>query len=371
MGTDITEKNPQFIPARVPKPGDIIRRELEARGWTQKDLAHIMDRPEQTISEIANGKKQITPETAIQLGEAFDTSADLWLNLETKYQLHKARQDEKNPDIVQKRRLYEIVPLTEIRRRGWIQCKDSLEELKEAICNFLEIPHLDAQPNVAVTFRQSQIGDPEIAAELAWVKRVEHLAREQSIADFNRDKLLAAIPMLLQYAKVPRHVAKIPELFHRLGIYFVIVPHLTKTYLDGAAFEFEGQPLIALTLRHDRIDNFWFTLLHEMAHVVADHEGSYLDNLEEESEKPAEIEANHMARNWLIDPDALDAFVATTAPYFSEEKIRKFARKQKCHPGIVVGRLQYEGLIPYKNLRKLLVPVKKHLKAWIDVPVPR
>lgn len=102
MGATRTKKDSQLKPARVPKPGDIIRRELEARGWMQKDLAHIMDRPEQTISEIVNAKKQITPETAIQLGKAFDTSADLWLNLETKYQLHQARQDEKNPDIVQK-----------------------------------------------------------------------------------------------------------------------------------------------------------------------------------------------------------------------------------------------------------------------------
>lgn len=368
MGTTRTKKDAQLKPARVPKPGDIIRRELEARGWMQKDLANIMDRPEQTISGIVNAKKRITPETALQLAAAFDTSAELWFNLEAKYRLHQAKQEENNPEIVQKRRLYEIVPLTEIRKRGWIQSGNDVNELKKAVCEFLEIPHLSAKPNVAITFRQSQIGDPEIAAELAWVKRVEHLAREQSVADFNRDKLLAEIPVLLQYAKAPRNVAKIPELFHSLGIYFVIVPHLTKTYLDGAAFDFEGHPLIALTLRHNRIDNFWFTLLHELAHVVAEHEGSYLDNLEEKSENPEEIEANHMARNWLIGNDALEIFVETKRPYFSEEKIREFAKKQQCHPGIVVGRLQYEGLIPYKNLRKLLVPVKKHLKAWIDVP---
>ena len=77
-------------PARVPHPGHIIRRELEARGWTQKDLADIMGRPEQAISEIVNGRKRIIPETALQLAEAFGTSADLWLNLESNYRLHQA-----------------------------------------------------------------------------------------------------------------------------------------------------------------------------------------------------------------------------------------------------------------------------------------
>lgn len=84
MGT-----NPR--PARVPPPGRTIKRELEARGWTQKDLAHIMDRPEQFISQLVNAHKRITPETALQLADAFGTSADLWLNMEASYQLYQAR----------------------------------------------------------------------------------------------------------------------------------------------------------------------------------------------------------------------------------------------------------------------------------------
>ena len=77
-------------PARATPPGRIIRRELEARGWTQKDLAEITGRPEQVISQIIQGRKQVTPETALQLAAAFGTSADLWLNLEANYQIHQA-----------------------------------------------------------------------------------------------------------------------------------------------------------------------------------------------------------------------------------------------------------------------------------------
>ena len=79
-------------PARIVPPGRIILRELESHGWTQKDLAAITRRPAQTISLIVNGRKKITPETALQLAAAFGTSADLWLNLEDNYRIHEARQ---------------------------------------------------------------------------------------------------------------------------------------------------------------------------------------------------------------------------------------------------------------------------------------
>lgn len=86
-----------LVPARVSPPGRILSRELEARGWTQKDLAKIIGRPHQTINGIIKGNKQITPETAIELAEALGTSAKLWTNLETKYRLHVAQKDANDP----------------------------------------------------------------------------------------------------------------------------------------------------------------------------------------------------------------------------------------------------------------------------------
>ncbi|MCG2768218.1 MAG: HigA family addiction module antitoxin, partial [Anaerolineae bacterium] len=199
-----------LIPARVPAPGRIIRRELEARGWTQKDLAHIMDRPEQAISQIVRGRKRVTPETALELASAFGTSADVWLNLEANYQLHRARQEQDNPDIARRSRLYELVPLTEILRRGWIPNCDSLDELEQAVCAFLEISTPAERPQLAVSFRQSRIGDPEIAAEIAWAKRVKHLARAQRVGCFDHERLRSAIPELLTYTTKAMDTNRIP-----------------------------------------------------------------------------------------------------------------------------------------------------------------
>lgn len=355
-------------PARVPPPGHIIRRELEVRGWNQKELAHIMDRPEQTISQIVNGKKQITPETALQLAAAFGTSADLWLNMEASYQLYQARKERDHPEVARRSRLYSLTPLTEIQKRGWIVCGDSLEEMERAVCNFLGIAKPTEVPRLAVNFRQSGIGGPEVAAEMAWVKRVEHLVQEQTVGEFDRARLRSTIPDLLAYSSKAEDVRRVPGFLHALGVHFVIVPHLSKTYLDGAAFWLNAHPVVALTLRYDRIDNFWFTLMHELGHIVAGHEGGYLDNLDELPESPEEEESNQLARDWLIDPDDLAGFVQRTQPYFSHEKIFEFAASQERHPGIVVGRLQHEEVIGYSHSRKFLVSVRHHLEEWIDVP---
>ncbi|MDZ8257669.1 HigA family addiction module antitoxin [Nostoc sp. ChiQUE01b] len=114
-----------LTPARVPTPGKILSRELEARGWTQKDLAEIIGRPVQTINEIIRGTKQITPETAIKLSQALGTSAEFWTNLEVKYRLHLAgkekKQEGKEQIITRKSQLYTILPMSEIIKNGWIK----------------------------------------------------------------------------------------------------------------------------------------------------------------------------------------------------------------------------------------------------------
>jgi len=358
-------------PARVAPPGRIIRRELDARGWTQKDLAEIMERPAQAVSQIVRGHKQITPETALQLAAAFGTSPELWINLEANYRLYQARKEDDNAEIARKSRLYSLAPVPELINRVWIMDTDSVEELEREICAFLKIDSPDQQPRLAASFRHTQAQEPEFKAQVAWVRRVEQLASAQNVGEFDRVQVRAALPDLLACAAEVEDVAQVPALLQSLGIHFIVVPHLTHTYLDGAAFIFEGHPVTALTLRYDRIDSFWFTLLHELAHIVAGHEGLYLDNLDERNGSDVEDEANQLAQDWLVEPKAFAEFVAVTRPRFSRAKIIAFAQSQKRHPGIVLGRLHYEDdLVHYKNLRTLLVKVKPWLTAWIDTSGP-
>lgn len=352
----------QLTPARVPPPGKILSRELEARGWTQKDLAEITGRPIQTINEIVQAKKQITPETALDLGEAFGTSAEFWTNLETKYRLYLARKDDREQEIARKSQLYSLAPVSELIKRNWIQATDNLDELEQQICKFFGIASIAQTPKLVINFRCSQERDPEAIAQLSWAKQVENLAKPQTVGHFERDRLQATIPEILACAERPEDIAKVPDLLRSLGIYFVIVPHLSKTYLDGAAFYLEEHPVVALTLRYDRIDSFWFTLMHELGHIVAGHQGSYLDDLGNLALTKEESEANQLASNWLIDSLALQDFVNKNQPQFSRNAIEQFAHSQKRHPGIILGRLHNDKLVPHKNLRALLIKVSLFLE---------
>ncbi|MDJ0745410.1 MAG: HigA family addiction module antitoxin [Xenococcaceae cyanobacterium MO_167.B27] len=356
-----------LTPARIISPGRILQRELDARGWTQKDLAEITNRPPQAINEIIKGTKQITPETARELSAAFGTTAEFWTNLEANYRLHLAKKKQKESEIERRSRLYTLAPISELIKRGWIKSTESLDDLEQSVCQLLGIKSPQDNPQLAVNFRHSQTREPEYNAKIAWCKRVEQVvSTTQKISEFRLETLKQEIPHILSYSQREEDITNIPQLLNDLGIYFAIVPHLKKTFLDGTAFYLNNHPVIALTLRYDRIDSFWFTLMHELGHIVAEHQGVYLDNLEELEENPEEEAANKLASNWLIDEKALNHFASQTKAQFSKQAIVDFSQTQNRHPGIILGHLHHKGLVPYKNLRKFLVKVKPFLSDWID-----
>lgn len=362
----------QLTPARAVPPGRIILRELEARGWTQKDLAEIMGRPPQTINEIVKARKQITPDTACQLAAALGASPQFWLNLESNYRLHQACAESSHDDITRRSRLYALAPVSEMIARGWIEGSTVLADLERRVCDFLGVSGLDQPLSLAANLRHTATRQPETAAQVAWIRRVEQLAGLQKVPPYDRDRLAAALPDLLALAEDAADVAAVPPFLLALGIHFVIVPHLPHTYLDGAALSLGDHRIVALTLRYDCIDSFWFTLLHELAHIVARHPGTYLDNLEDRDTQrdDTEREANQLAGEWLIYSQEFDQFTAAARPRFSKLAVLGFARRCRRHPGIVVGRLQHAGLVPYSHLRAWLPKVKPYLEAWIEAPGP-
>lgn len=359
----------QPMPARVASPGKIIQRELEARGWSQKDLAEIMQRPPQAINEIIGGTKQITVDTAIELSEAFGMSVEFWTNLETNYRLFLASKDRATDDITRRSRLYSALPIGEMVKRGWIKASDSASVLEREVLDFLRVSSLDQVPEAAVNFRCSIARGPEVAAQLAWVKRVEQIAETQDVRDFDRSGVAEGLETILGYAAREQDIARVPDVLSELGIRFAVVKHLPKTYIDGAALTVREQPVIALSLRYDRIDSFWYTLLHELAHIALGHEGAYLDDLDNPGKDASEQEANERAQTWLLDPVALKEFAERNKPRFSGTKVARFAASRRRHPGIVVGQLHHEGHLEFKNLRSHLVKVSPYLESWTDRPV--
>jgi len=361
----------RLIPARNVPPGAIIREEIAARVWTQEDLARIMGRPVQVVSEIISAKKQITPETALGLAAAFGTSAEMWLNMEARYRLLLARRQETDDAVRRRSRIYSLLPVRELVRRGWIEDSGGIDELAGRVEDYLGIASLDELQPVKIAARRTTTREPDPRAVLAWTRRVEQLASAQQVAAFDHIRLEGGVRELLDLTERedgPTHVA---DILRSLGVHFILVPHLPKTYFDGAVLPAGGNPVLALTLRYDRLDSFWFTLMHEMAHLVLGHEGGRLEDLDGDAGNDAEeIEADALAGAWLVSEESLAEFVRRGKPYFSRQTIWSFARSISRHPAIVLGRLQRGDHVSRAHLGSAIPRVRRRLEPWVDAVAP-
>ncbi len=355
-----------LIPAQVFPPGDFIREELEAREWTQGDLAEILGRPVQMVNEIITGKKAITPETAKELAAAFGTSAEYFLNLENAYRLKLAKTDPK--PVSERAQLYSRVPVREIVKRNWIPGSKDLGTLGQQICSFLGICDLGADPEWRFAFRRSDVSEKVSYSHLAWLARCRQLAREQEVKVSQID-VSAIRDFAATLTRVHVDNTTLPTLTNELagvGVRTVFLEQIKGTKIDGAAFWMDEGPVVAISLRYDRIDSFWFTLLHELAHIVLHNNRSVLDvdivrndsDEEDDPKPPIEREADNQAHIWSVPQQQLNQFIAETQPYYSHAKITSFAREIGVHPGLVVGQLQHRAEIPWTHSRKFLVKVR-------------
>ena len=120
-------------PAETFPPGEFIRDELEARGWTQDDLAEVMGRNPRLVNEIITGKRSITPETAMGLGEALDTSSQYWLNLQSSFQLSQIGSQTEG--IAKRSKLYEKAPVRLMVKRNWKESSSNIDVLEHRVCD--------------------------------------------------------------------------------------------------------------------------------------------------------------------------------------------------------------------------------------------
>jgi len=349
-------------PAEVFPPGEFIKDELAEREWTQADLAEILGRPVQAINEIVAGKKAVTPETACGLGEAFGTGPELWLNLENSWRLSQSPGADAN--VARRARLFELAPIKEMVRRRWLPDTSSVDDLESALADFLELASIQDTPSLTFAARKAGSYAEHSTAQLAWCFRAKHLAESFEVSPYSAEKLADSLPKLRTLFADELGVQQVPEFLADVGIRFVIVEHLKSTKIDGAALWLDDEsPVIAMSLRYDRIDNFWFVLLHELAHIRngdrsidADLVGSTAQATDDKPD--VEKKADQVAANLLIHPRTMQAFVTRQHPRFSKSAIQDFAEQLGVHPGLVVGQLQYRKVISYSHSRETLVPVR-------------
>ena len=343
-------------------PGEYISEELEARGWSQLDLAEILGRPPQAVNEIIKGKRAVTPDTARGLASAFGTSAHVWMNLQSAYDLARTQQSEGDV-VARKAKLYEFAPVGEMQKRGWIEKSSNFDVVEHQVRAFFN-------EDVTAAARKSTSGD-WTPPQRAWLMRAKQLAKKTHVTGrFSAKALQGALSALALLKADAEEIRKIPRVLSEAGIRFLIVAPLAHSKIDGACFWLsDNEPVVALSFRYDRVDWFWHTLMHELAHVK-NGDGKVIATLDVRlvgadaitagEKSPAEATADEFAVTFLVDRAEFDDFVDRT-PVFSRLKIEGFAKRIGVHPGIVVGQLQYRKLVPYTNFRPLLTSVKQFI----------
>lgn len=355
------------VVAEIFPPGEFLREELEARGWTQTELAEIIGRPVRLINEIIAGKKTITPETAIQLGDSLGTGPELWMNLESQYQLSKVRSADGL--IARRAKLYDQFPVREMIKRGWIESSKNIEVLEQQFLQFFGLHQINDPVVFCHAAKKSDVEAPPSMLQLAWLWRARQVATEMVNPAYSEVALQRVLPQLSALRTAPEETRHVARALAECGVRFVIVEPIAGTKIDGACFWLAyDQPVVALSLRLDRIDNFWFVLRHELEHVLQRHgrDLEFILDQELESASDDQIEeekvANAAASDFCVDASEMDNFVARVAPFFKEERVLRFAQRLQVHPGLVVGQLQ-RRLVRYDLFRKYQVKVRSFVTA--------
>ena len=351
-------------PAEVFHPGEILRDELDERGWSQIEFAEIIERPYQTVNEIIMGKKGITPETAKALGAALGTSAQLWMNLDSAYKLNHA--DEVSSRVAHRAKLWGIYPVREMLRRTWVQTSDDVEVLESRLLRYFEISSLEDTPKLAYAPKKTGDSDETSPIQWAWLYRVKHIAEAMQVPPYSKKTLSMALSQLAVYLGASEEIRHVPQVLEKCGVRLVIVEPFSGSQIDGACFWLDSNsPVIGLSLRLDRIDNFWYVLRHEIEHVL-NGDGkdgiAMIDSGQEKLRKddlPEPEKLAHAAAAEFCTPqNRLDNFLARVGPFPSRNRVILFAKTLGIHPGVVVGQIQ-RRLDRYDLFRPMLISVKE------------
>ncbi|UZF90305.1 helix-turn-helix domain-containing protein [Bosea sp. NBC_00550] len=351
----------------IDPPGNYIKIELDARGWSQRDLAFILGQTEQQLNPLLSGKRTITPDMARLLGDAFGVSPQFFANLQSQYDLANAKVPD--PAVRTRARLQGTYPVRDMIRRGWINAADAAL-LQLQVDRFFEADNdHGTQKQIAYAAKKTHYNTTN-SYQIAWVYRVRQLSRQIVTPEFSAEKLRSKLTQIRSLMIDPESVRDIPEILVSCGVRFVIVETLPGAKIDGVCTWLDDKtPVIGMSTLHDRIDNFWFVLRHEIEHVLLGHgKDSFgiVDHLQGDAlsvgDDIEEIEriANIAAGEFCVPSKKMDSFYARKHPYFSERDVVGFAALMEVHPAIVVGQLQ-RRMDRYDYLRKYQVPVRRYV----------
>jgi addiction module HigA family antidote len=355
MSKERTKRRYPFTPDYAVPPGETLQETIDTFGMTQRDLALRTGMAPKTINEIIKGKAPITPDTAVLLERVTSVPARMWNNLEVNYREQLAK-------IIDRERLeadlgwLKTIPTKELIARGAIDEQPDKVSLLHAALQFFGVSSSAAwrdlwmQPNAA--FRKSARFKAEPGATATWLRLGELEAQKIKTKPYDKAKFRAILCKIRGLTMEPPEVfePRMVELCASAGVAVVFVREIKKCPASGVARWLTARKaLIQLSLRYKTEDQFWFSFFHESGHILNDPKKEvYIDD-GDDGDDEREERANRFAAATLIPPQHADVLEALK----SKQAVVRFAKSIGISPGIVVGRLQKEGIVPYTHLNGL------------------
>jgi HTH-type transcriptional regulator/antitoxin HigA len=351
-----------FAPDWVAMPGDTIADLMQERGWSQVELAQRTGYTTKHVNQLLKGDAPITQDTAIKLEKVMGSTARFWLGLETQYREQLARKADVAALAGEVAWLREL-PLKDMIRFDWVRkVPDKAQQVHECL-RFFAVSSVAAwraqyqQPVAAYRSAARLTRTPEAVS--AWLRQGERLAEDVRCGDYSKarfEQALAAIRRVTLERRPAHFLPELQQLCAQAGVAVVIAPAPAGCPVSGATkWLGPNKALIILSVRGKSDDKLWFTLFHEAGHLIKHGKSlTFLDILGEDGLHPEEeAEADAFARDWLLPPAAYRRFVERSR--FSAAAVRAFAQEQVIAPGVVVGRLQFDGHLPWTHLNDLKV----------------
>lgn len=333
-------------------PGETIKEMLDDRGMTQKELATRMGLTEKHISQLINGQVSLTLDVASRLESVLGVSIQTWLNLEAIYRERIYKVNEENR-LMEEEKLAKAFPYGEMAKRGWVpQTRKAIERVSN-LRRFFEVASLDlvwsAQPQ-RVAYRKLANTEKSDSATLAWLQRVRLDARMREAKRIDEQKLKGKLPQIRAMIgkRLREFFPELQELLADCGAVLICEPHIQDSYLHGATFREGNKIVVGIAIRGRDADRFWFSLFHELGHIVLGH-----INSNEKSGEEMEAEVNRFAEDALIPRRDWEGFVQLEQ--INVPGILNLSKKADIPAGIVVGRLQkakYVGFDEFNELKE-------------------
>lgn len=342
-------------------PGYYIADIIEDMEISQAEFATRMGTTAKTLSKVINGQANISNDLAKKLSVMMGTSVDVWLDLQNAYdqkmiEIQRARDFDEQAEIVKRidyKYFVEVVGLPSTR---------DIKEKVANLCRFFMVADLRImmQPDFLVNFRTgiSTTSEKNVINSRAWIQTAINLSKSVETKPFDAGKLKAYLPELrgMTVQKPSVFLPRMREIFSECGVAFVLLPHLKNAGVNGAVkWLSEDRVVLAMNNRGLNADKFWFSLFHEIKHVLQQKMKTVFvsSSIEEMTDinNMLEQDADTFANNYLIPPTKLMKFSPTK--FTSDAEIVAFAQSIGIHPGIVAGRLQHDGIIAQNRCTKL------------------